>query len=364
MATAYFEFESLTNGISDRQRFELFASYDRNAAAVNIFYPLELSCFGIFMSMVLRRVVLHLSHGYYNEARGSYSRVFDLRDCIGEYAMSRVLHILIAILLALTASGFIARLVAAVFRLKSAYFHDQAALECDSQGSLTNASMVEEAQSIEFAVMARTFYSVQAICEAAALLTLISAYLLFFPACIVMFRRVKIKLAKLIQETQHRPDSGIVLLPFEFSEPSMQTEISAGEARQFMQALSSASAQQQRHFMFALTVGLAGCIVRATLAILVCYAYIVPPLKNSSCGDCDSCQSDRWLVNQWFTRSPEVFIIVTSLSSTLPQIISFWLMVTKEDRFWLVRRRNPIDNLSPRECKLLMEKHRMGINFE
>jgi hypothetical protein len=53
--------------------------------------------------------------------------------------------------------------------------------------------------------------------EAALLAFMAGGFLLFFPACIVMFRRVERRLKTIMQEMSLRSDVGTVFLPYEFS---------------------------------------------------------------------------------------------------------------------------------------------------
>ena len=78
-----------------------------------------------------------------------------------------------------------------------------------------------------------------------------SAFLLFFPACIVMFRRVERRLDAIIQEMNLRSDLGTVFLPYEFSPAAAdgarsQVEMQVVEARAFLGRLKCAAAAQVR----------------------------------------------------------------------------------------------------------------------
>jgi hypothetical protein len=176
-------------------------------------------------------------------------------------------------------------------------------------------------------------------------------FLLFFPACIVMFRRVERRLDAIMQEMNHRSDLGTVFLPYEFSPTAAdgarsqaemqvaettngarsQVEMQVVEARAFLSQMKSAAAVQSMRFWLCLALVLVALIVQSLLAVFIA-AYSVGLEKNPDCGDCDSCQIVQHLQYGWYLYSPELASLVVSACSTLPLTFSLWLMTTKEDR--------------------------------
>lgn len=377
---ARIEFNRLWLKISDVQAgsdtsscfYELNTSRQRYAVVINFFYPIELFCLVSNMNMLLRRIVRHASHRYYNQARdqdgGSYGDKFDFRDCIGEYAMAKIHGAIAAITLVLNSLGVVARFVAAAGRAQLVVQLDQAAGACSSNCNntcfLPLAAIVEKENKIIDEVV-RPATSAQQILEALVLVIMSVSFLLFFPACIVMFARVERRLALIMQEMDHRPDYGHVFLPFEFTESESQIEMQAGHARELLLTLKATSASRRRKFTLALLVALVCFAIRTVFAVLICYAYVDNPSVNRSCDICDSsCQSVRSMIRSWFDNSLEVFPIVTSLCSALPQMICLWLMMTKEDRAWLLSVKDPTQNMSASELFVNKQLRRMGGNLE
>ena len=142
----------------------------------------------------------------------------DWRDCIGQYALSywvRAHHIIAMVLCVLHA---LAGMVSATLFALGADILNDAAAATDTNGNNTVASLAimnEQFPESTSRYVAST--SVANILVSLVLLFTVSGYLLFFPACIVMFRRVERRLDGIVREMDHRPDHVIVLLPFEFS---------------------------------------------------------------------------------------------------------------------------------------------------
>ena len=72
----------------------------------------------------------------------------------------------------------------------------------------------------------------------------------------------------------------------------------------------------------------------------------------------------------WYNAQPELLPLVTSLSSTLPMVLSLWMMTTPEDRALLMHpsrflaeemAAHPVE--TSREARLKAERKRLGINL-
>jgi hypothetical protein len=178
------------------------------------------------MNLLLRRVSDHASHSYYNVARDqevgrtSDEGRFDWRDCVGQCALYYLVRNLHKVAMLLCAFEVIARASAAGFRGQAAGLFQQAADATDRDGSDTSASRDIFSFIRNSFEGANISIAVSLILEAAVLLLEAFAFLLFFPACIVMFRRVERRLGTIIHEMSLRSDHGNVFLPFEFSPPA------------------------------------------------------------------------------------------------------------------------------------------------
>ena len=342
------EYESSVPGISRHQFYELLATSLRYYAAYHIFLPTHLLCVIYAMNMLLRRVSDHASHSYYDTLRddddprrNSVHKRFDWRDCVGQYALYywvRSMHVIAMLLCVLNIA---ARVVAAGSTAKDAETFFQAAAATNSTGGETDASrdlfqLALGDQVTEVSV------SVSRGCECAVLLLVLSGFVLFFPAIIVMFRRVERKLDKLLMEMCLRSDQGTAFLPFEFSPRAAdgsetQTEMPIVELRQYLRDIQLSATAQRWRFTF--------CFILVTVALatltsnaLFVAAFQTKGIRNVDlrCGMCDSsCQNVEYLQRQWFRFTPYLSLLV-SLCSTLPLVFSLWLMTTAQDRAMLM----------------------------
>jgi hypothetical protein len=116
--------------------------------------------------------------------------------------------------------SIVARVVAAAFSFEAVKLWDEAAAACNAEGTDTRSAADQEiwkgAVSTADVKTGRPL-SASRVIEAAVLVLTAGAFLLFFPACIVMFRRVERRLKTIMQEMSLRSDVGSVFLPYEFS---------------------------------------------------------------------------------------------------------------------------------------------------
>ncbi len=380
-ALGNFEYGALDSRISRRQFYELQASANRWYAAFNIFYPVHRLCITHAMNTLLRRVSDHASHSYYNVARDIFrddsdydNKRFDWRDCVGEYALYYWVRTMHRVSMLICSLLIVARIAGAVFTAKMAELFGQAAAATDLQGRDTDTS-----QSIYTIMMKdaekdlHRSLTVSRCIECAVLILVLSGFLLFFPSAIIMFRRVEQKLAKLIMEMDHRSDVGNALLPAEFSPRAAdgsvtQTEMPIVEVRRSLREIQSSAASQKKRFLFCLVY-----VIIALVAVLSLSLFIAVWSQNlylePGCNACDpSCQKVEYLMYLWYRFSPEIFPLVTFLSSTLPLVLSLWLMTTPEDRKLLMypsRFLSERISMEPiattREERLKEERIRLGI---
>jgi hypothetical protein len=110
--------------------------------------------------------------------------------------------------------------VTSAFCAELAGLYDGAAVLRSSQGQ----AWVEHSQKIDSSY-SRLNHSAgfSLILEATVLVITAAGFLLFFPACIVMFHRVERRLNTIIREMAYRSDIGTAFLPYEFSPPAART---------------------------------------------------------------------------------------------------------------------------------------------
>ena len=276
----------------------------------------------------------------------------------------------------LCASNVVVSVVATAFRSEKAGLYNEAAAACNAEGRDTRSQSdrddwIKREQTLDDN-QNKTLTATQSF-EAAVILLMAGAFLLFFPACIVMFRRVKSRLDSIKQEMNHRSDIGTVFLPQEFSPAAadgeqIQLEMQVVEARAFLDRMKSAAVAQRMRFL--------SCLVLVMIALLsqaldnVFYTIVVNATKDDDCNMCESCQTVQHLIRIWCRESPEVFPLVSSACCTLPLTFSLWLMTTKEDRALMLnpgRFRTDAIALEPvaseTEAKLKTERVRMGIEL-
>jgi hypothetical protein len=275
----------------------------------------------------------------------------------------------------LCASNVVVSVVATAFRSEKAGLYNEAAAACNAKGRDTRSqSDRDDWLKRELTLdekLYKTLTATQSF-EAAVILLMAFGFLLFFPACIVMFRRVESRLDSIMQEYSHRSDLGTVFLPREFSPAAadgeqIQLEMQVVEARAFLDRMKSAAAVQRMRFL--------SCLVLVMITLLlqgldnVFYTIVVNATKDDDCNMCESCQMVLHLIGIWYKESPEVFPLVSS-ACTLPLTFSLWLMTTKEDRALMLNpgrfRTNSIA-LEPVAgevtARLKTERVRMGIDL-
>jgi hypothetical protein len=372
-------------GLSAAQLYELEAMSHRYLAASNTFLPVHLLCVIFSMNMVLRRVSDHASHSYYNTARdhvvnrpNSSTNVFDFRDYFGQYALYnlvRSMHLASMLLCTLNA---VARFVAAGFFAHTAMLYDEAAAATDQKGADTRSSLdIWVNTTIPFFATRNASVTVTRVVEAVLLVFVAFGYLIFFPACIVMFRRVQRQLDSIVQEMNLRSDEGSAFLPFEFSPPAAdgshsQTQLPIVEVRAFLCDIKSSAVAQRRRFLFCLLLVLTALVVHASYALFI--AIVTSNLsRNFSCGVCGSCQPVQVLIAYWVIFTPELHPYILSLCSMPPLLFSLWLMTTPQDRALLLllnpsrflthavtlQRAETVDEATRRSHRV-----RMGINLK
>jgi hypothetical protein len=378
-------YESADPLISMSQRWKLRAAFYRYRAPFNVFYPVHLLCVIYAMSTLLRRVSDHASHSYYNTLRDAVEprfseshRRFDCRDCVGQYALYywvRSMHVIAMLLCSFNVVPFI---LAAGFGAEAAKIFDQLSEETDPKiaDKLRNEVVIMEANYA-------TSVAVGRIVEAAALVFVASGFLLFFPAIIVMFRRVERKMDGLLLEMCLRTDDGTAFLPFEFSPRAAdgsetQVEMPIVDARQYLRDIKTSATLQRWRFVFCLLFVTSALVCLSSNGLFLAFAFMNQHPKQDASGcptpqsQCNSlCQDVGQLMLTWYRFTPEVLPLVASFSSMLPLLFSLWLMTTPEDRDLLMHPSKFLSeqfSVQPgetaRDASLRAERIRMGINLQ
>jgi hypothetical protein len=314
---------------------------------------------------------------------------FDWRDCVGEYKLFKFVRSMSNLVMLLCALNVVARMVVAVYRVETAIAFDAAAVACDARGNDTVESLrIHSERVLSHTSNTNKSTAASRVLEATILVVMAGGFLLFFPACIVMFRRVERRLNSIIEEMRLRSDIGNVFLPFEFSPAAdiesqasanssgtverTQVEMPVVQAREFLHRIKSAATAQRRRFLACMLIVPMALVIQAIMAVIIALRAFVflSPSADPSCGRCDSCQSVIFLIKRWYDSSPELFALVSSLCSTLPLTFSLWLMMTKDDRAIMLHPHrflpdqialHPVQ--SDESARLKAERLRMGIEL-
>jgi hypothetical protein len=377
-----FYYDSIEPGITRRQDYEHQSAAQSLLVGSYIFHPVQLLCFIYALNTLLRRVSDHASHSYYNVARdlnrNEYDvKKFDWRDCIGEYALYywvRSMHVIAMVACSLSVAVF---WVAAGFRAATAVALKQTAALTDVNGSATDASQsFFNTTRLEIGDKSNKALAAYFFVEAATLVFVASGFALFFPAIIVMFRRVERKMEGLIMEMDNRTDVGNAFLPVEFSLRAAdgsvtQTEMPIAEVRRYLRDIEGAAAAQRRRFALCLVLVAAALFFLASNAVFVA-SFLLNTTEDPRCGFCESCQNTGVFMFYWYFY---VFFndgapLLYSLGSTLPLMFSLWLMTTPEDRALLLHPHRFLSErislqpvLTERET-LYAERLRLGIDLK
>ena len=394
-------FESLDPSVTRRRSLELLATFLRYNSAFNFFEPLLLLCCIYAFNTMLRRVSDHASHPYYNTARDLdarptatqrntdintrsninplWGKQFDWRDYFGQYNLYNWVRSIEVIAMVLCSMNVLARIVAVGYRADQVQQFDQAGAVSEYRA--------EEAWLVDQAAIGapsgyylslrhhKTSFLVSLILEAAVLVFEACSFLLFFPASIVLFGRVERKLDIFLRELSLRSDQGTAFLPFEFSPPAKhdrnqtQTEMPIIEAREYLRDIKLSAAVQRRRFFLCLVLVTFSLVLESAHASLI--AFIQFGDRNPACHPCNPCQSLIWIVEVWYSYTPELLPLVISLRTTLPLVFSLWLMTTPEDRALLMaphRFRTSSVSMNPvqsaRDAQQMEQRIRLGIYLQ
>ena len=368
-----------------RRKYELQAISLQWMIAFVFFYGVYIVWVIFALNLIVRRVSDHVSHSYYNKARDfDFRTKFDFRDCVGQYKMYYLVRSMSYVALFLAALHLAARVVQGSLLAESAASFVRAAASLNATDSAT-----DETRSILETIDSRNTGPSSAVSKSLFAVTMVfmcTMYMLFSPACIVMFRRVERRLDAIIEEMNLRSGVGTVLLPFEFSPEAVcassgksrnadvptQIELPVEEARGFLEKLSSAAAAQHRRFLLCLALVQVCLLLLASGSVFSALANRSLVSANHGCNRCGPCQPVLLLMSEWLDHAPEFLPILFSHCLTLPLTFSLWLMMSEQDRDMMLHpRRYHTDSTVPFKTvnedinlDVRRERLRMGIDLQ
>ncbi len=195
---------------------------------------------------------------------------------------------------------------------------DQAAANC-VQGSDSNSSRALSNEVNSITAKAYTAEAVQNFSEAIALLLVSVSYVVIVPACVVLFRRAELVAAHALASAGSP------------SEDENPIDVGRGKVLMILEDTMHAAAEQRRRLLLACILVLVTFPIRVSFDLLQAYSAF-DTSYNPECDICSPCQSDPWLIYQYFTYTPEFWSIVVALSSPLPLTLSLWLITSAHAR--------------------------------
>ncbi len=222
----------------------------------------------------------------------------------------KVYRVIAAAVVLCSVWGMVAFFVAGAYFVQAAGLFNQAATSCDAVGGNTNSSLALFQRAVAVDSDAFTAVAVQNVSEAIALLLISAAYIILVPLSVAMFRRAERVGAHALVAVAARTNAG---------------DHRSDRAAAIVDDTIQAAAQQRRRLVTACVVVLITFPARAAVALMQAYASFNAPF-NPSCRPCDPCQTDQFLINQWFTFTPEIRPINVALSSPLPLFVSLWII--------------------------------------
>ena len=222
----------------------------------------------------------------------------------------KVYRVTAAAVVLCSVGGLVSIYVSAAYFVQAAGLYDQAAAARD-QGGDTNSSSVFYNQGIRSLAEAGSAFSVQAFLEAIALLLISSAYIILVPLSVAMFRRAERVGAHALVAVAARSNAG---------------DQRSDRAAAIVDDTIQAAAQQRRRLVIACVVVLVTFPARAAFDLLRAYSVFNAQPSPSCVGNCEPCQSDRFIINMWIALTPEFQSTVVALSSPLPLFVSLWII--------------------------------------
>ena len=365
--------------VNFRESYMLRASASRWTVVFYIFRPFESVIHIKLVLMLLRRLVRHASHSYNIQVHELGMSVnYSLCECIGEYALAKLLGAVRVLVYVICALCVVAAFVTAGFaaQLASAY-DDAAAAAVDPQSVTKFARSIDSIIFIMYVADAAYL-----VAQAVVSVVICVALAVFFPVPLLTFGRAERRLAGILQEIGFRTDVGTVFLPFEFSpkdakgDAGQQIEMECGKARQLLETTRKAAVTNIVRFSAAgIFMGFM-YMVFTSYTLTLAYAQFNSAL-NRDCVEplfklpdlCGPCQSTQYRIRVFFLYSPQFAPLFYSLRFTAALLVMRFLLITKtqRNRLQISTDEGASEVLVPRDTvqKMVLEtRARMGVDLE
>jgi len=265
-------------------------------------------------------------------------------NCFSTRAVSKFYTASLVAVVACCGVSVIAYCIDCVFQAQQALLYDKAADACDANGMATPASLAYLDELLGQHRSFDTLYVVQSFSEAIALLVIMAAYTVLVPACVSIIRRAESEASNALLSMSHVPPD-VFQLPQEYAAKgaaaapsrSRTTDSGAHIVRETVQA----AAQQRRRLLLSCIAVLITYPPRAALDFMRAYSYLAFT-QNPACGQCDACQLDQYLMQRWLAYTPEFRPIAVVLSSSLPLVVSLWILTSANTRAVAILNKVPL----------------------
>jgi hypothetical protein len=361
--------------VSTRDSYTLRASASRWAVVFHMFRPFEFVSHIVLVLMLLRRLVRHASHSYNIQAHELRMTVhYSLCECVGEYALAKLLGAVRVLVYVLCALCVVAAFVSAGFAAQLASAFDDAA------AAAVDPKFARSIDSISFNLFAvdAAFLVAQAVVS----VVMCVALAVFFPVALLTFGRAERRQAGILQEIGFRTDVGTVLLPFEFSpndaqgDAGQQIEMECGRARQLLETTRKAAVTNIVRF------SAAGVFMGFMYMVFTSYTLTLAygrfnSARNPDCVEplfklpdvCGPCQSTQYQIRMFFLYSPLFAPLFYSLRFIAALLVMRFSLITKtqKTRLQMSTDEGARDVLVPRDVvqKMALEtRSRMGVDLE
>ena len=309
-------YEAKIPGVSSHKSYTLLASYLRLFALFAILYSFEFLCLIMCKLMLLGRLAA-------SATQSSQAEVTEMsgvrRRWLKRWALPNVYRVMAGAVIMGSVVCLLASAVSGAYTVQQADLFDQAAAACDSAGNDTNSSLAINNLIITSKSNAYLARSQQFSSEALALLLVSIAFLAIVSWSVALFHMLE----RAGKRALHSATDCRNMLASE------------AIAAKIVTSTMQASEEHRRRLTAACIIVLITFSTRAAFDFLFAYSTFDDP-QNASCGQCDQCQSQRYLVRKWLEFTPEIQSIVVATSSPLPLTLSLWLITKAHVRARLI----------------------------
>jgi len=335
MQTFNLYYEAGVPGVSPGQQYALSASNSRLFAVFCVLYGVELFCLVIPKLMLLGRLMENtVGNSHEQKPRMSIVKLqWRNRGTLPAFFRAMCISVMVCSLV-----GMVALDVAAAYYVQFADILDQANAACDSYGNNTATSLSFASDAYAINAKSRTAISLQSVCEAAALLSIATVYLILVTWSVAKYRQAEHLARSALLSLANRGRNSLTPVPAVFAADAdyngradAMIPLETSSAKEIVEDTQKAAVDQRRRLIAACALVLITFPARAAFDLLQAYSSFQDPY-NFECGYCDPCQSKRLLIHVWLQYTPEFQAIVVALSSPLPLSVSLWLMMSPWER--------------------------------